>query len=270
MRTMRIQPVGLTEANVTRLEVFLRFIGKGARGQWVLVRDGAADLLICAADARRFVPNGAPPAVAVLAGSEVPTEARTGDIALPHALDLDAFQELLDTVELRLEVSASAPVATARASPPLRPPDRRPVVPAATTTPNGPAASATSAAPATSSAPATPALLEGRFRLIRWPGAELLRSHPKAMRMLGFLAQEAITLDHLKTLSGLDRPTCEDVLRQLLRRELLAWHGASAGAPARPSLARTTAMAQGTPRLMAAPEVARGLLNRLRARLGLS
>jgi hypothetical protein len=267
---MRLQPVGLTEADVTRLEVFLRFIGKRARGQWVLVRDGAADLLICAADARRFVPNDPPPEVAVLSGSEAPTTARTGEIALPHALDLDAFQELLDTVELRLGVAASAPVAAARASPTPLPPDHRPGVPATTTTPSGPAAFATSAPPAKSSAPATPALLEGRFRLIRWPGAELLRSHPKAMRLLGFLAREAITLEHLETLSGLDRSTCAEVLRQLLRRELLAWHGASAGAPARPSSARTPTTAQGNPRVMPAPELARGLLNRLRARLGLS
>jgi hypothetical protein len=42
MNTMRLQPVGLTEADITRLEVFLRFIGTRARVQWLLVRSGAA------------------------------------------------------------------------------------------------------------------------------------------------------------------------------------------------------------------------------------
>ena len=66
MTTMRLQPVGLPETEVTRLEVFLRFVGKTARGQWVLVRDGAAELLICAATARRLIPSHSMSEVAVL------------------------------------------------------------------------------------------------------------------------------------------------------------------------------------------------------------
>jgi len=240
MTTMRLQPVGLPETEVTRLEVFLRFVGKTTRGQWVLVRDGAAELLICAATARRLIPSHSMSEVAVLPEPGEPQNVLARDIALPPVLDLEALQALLMTVESRMAVADALP-ATAPVSP----------LPAA---PSGPA-------------------LEGRFRLIRWPGADLLRSHPKAVRLLGLLARESLDMDRLQTLSGLDRAACAEIVQQLLRRDLLAWHGcpAASGAPVKRPASRGAPEAAGAgERTTASGELHLGLLTRLRRKLGLS
>lgn len=234
----------MTEADVTRLEVFLRFIGTSARGQWVLVREGAADLVICAAGARRFVPPDPASEVAVLSGRGQAQDARARDIALPGVLDLEAFQQLLATVESRMAGAAtSTAVASRSPSPSAQPEHQR----SAVTT------------------------LAGRYRLIRWPGAELLRSHPKSVRLLGFLAREAISLDQLETLSGVDRDACIEILQQLLRRNLLAWHGSqSVDAAGRLASEQAPATGHSGRRVVAPSALAPGLLIRLRARLGLS
>lgn len=248
MSTMRLQPVGMSEADVTRLEVFLRFIGQSARGQWVLVRDGAADLLICAAGARRFVPPDPASEVAVLSEQGKPQDARTRDIALPGILDLEAFQELLATVESRMSGAAASPAAAPRPpSPAAQPACQR----SAITT------------------------LAGRFRLIRWPAAQMLRSHPKAVRLLGFLSREAISVEQLETLSGVDRAACIEILQELLRRDLLAWHGPPAiASPPVTRPASQPASATGDPggplAMPSGQASAAGLLSRLRATLGLS
>jgi len=245
MSTMRLQPVGLTEADVTRLEVFLRFIGKRARWQWVLVRDGAADLLICAAGARRSVPSDPASEVAVLSGpGQPPQHALDRDIALPSNLDLETFQELLTKVEARMAIAAASTVAAP--SPPM------PVV---------------QAVPQRSAI----ATLEGRFRLIRWPGAELLRSHPKAVRLLGFIAREAISMDRLETLSGLDRAACTEIVQQLLRRDLLAWHATASAPPSMRLASKQAPATEGARSRTTAPgELSAGLLTRLRMKLGFS
>jgi hypothetical protein len=116
------------------------------------------------------------------------------------------------------------------------------------------------------------------YRLIRWPGSELMRGRPKFVRMLGFLTQKAMSLEHLVVLSGLNEDSCLDLLGLLDQRGLLARVGAPSAAPpaapaalAAPAPVPTPPVDEPPPAPFTppAPNGHGGMLQRLRKRLGI-
>jgi hypothetical protein len=109
------------------------------------------------------------------------------------------------------------------------------------------------------------------YRLIRWPGSELMRGRPKFVRMLGFLTQKPMSLEHLVVLSGLSEDSCLDLLGLLDQRGLLARVGAPSAAPpaAAPAPAPPVDVPPPAPFTPPAPNAHSGMLQRLRKRLGI-
>lgn len=183
MDTLRIRPVGLAELDVVRLGAFLRFVGTTDRRKWALVREGEAELLVCTRSSRADVVDVSGRAVMIVVdrGDTDPVGSR--DLKISRPLDLDSFKAALCSVEA---VS--------------------------------PALAAGSAGTHTGE---DAALMDGSaishplYRLHKWPGVELLRSHPKFVRILGFLAHRAVDLKELQRLSGVDEGTCVGLLARL-------------------------------------------------------
>lgn len=59
------------------------------------------------------------------------------------------------------------------------------------------------------------------YKLVRWPPRDLISGSITAVKLLSFLSHQALTLDRLVVLSGVDRSKCAEVLRHLDAHSLL-------------------------------------------------
>lgn len=205
MKTAFLRLVGLAATDVKQIEVFLRFTGQGSDFRWIATAGETCDLQLEAVPA-----DGVAAPVALSArgqpaargwildrGQDAPD---ADSYVLRRPLQIDGFEALLRTQELQLARVAAAAAAAAM-------PARPAVVRAA-----GGAATA---------APAFTDDARQTYRLVRWPGADLLRGKPKYVRMLGFLSNRPLSLARLKVLSGIDESSCRDLLGMLDQRGLL-------------------------------------------------
>lgn len=109
---------------------------------------------------------------------------------------------------------------------------------------------------------------ERPFSLSRWPSAGLLNS-PAKLRMATILVGKSITLAELSRRTGQSLPLCSAFLDDLQRANLLtdgiALHGI------RPTGAGANSRTDAVPpaHTLSTPPVSRGLLSRIRSRLGL-
>ena len=257
MKTAFLRLVGLAAADVKQIEVFLRFTGQGSEFRWISTAGDTCDLQLEAAPA-----DGVPAAVAL---SERGQPAARGWIldrgqnapdadsfVLRRPLQIDGFEALLRTRELQLaRVAATA----ALPKPPVRPP--------------------AAVIPDTAAAAAPPLADDAHqtYRLLRWPGADLLRGKPKYVRMLGFLSNRPLSVERLKVLSGIDESSCRDLLGMLDQRGLLVRGklepdaSSSLFADTVPSDLVASAAAPTPP---VRETASAGLFSRLRKRLGLT
>jgi hypothetical protein len=127
-------------------------------------------------------------------------------------------------------------------------------------------ATAPAAAPVKGGALASAALEAGRrFKLRRWPSAELLRGDPAAMRMATFMSRNALSIAQLAALTGQPEDACSRFVTVLQGAKLLVElvaageQGASTAAPALAMVGNAPAVAPAR----------RGLMASLRRHLGL-
>lgn len=111
-------------------------------------------------------------------------------------------------------------------------------------------------APAQDSAPST----QPRFQLKRWPPAELLHGDKHRIRLATLMSRRALNLGELMSLSRLPEERCVTFLHLLHGFDLLVQA---------PSAADSRHEQAAAPTAPARPRVERGLIQRLRDRLGL-
>lgn len=258
MKTAFLRLVGLPAADVKQIEVFLRFTGRGSGFQWIATAGDSCDLQLQSAP-----PNGVMPPVASSASGEPAARVWVLDrgqdapdaesYVLRRPLQIDGFEALLRTQEPQLARLAAALGASSASAHPAA---ARPITPVA----------AGGAAPLIDDVRRT-------YRLVRWPGSDLLRGKPKYVRMLGFLSNRPLSLARLKVLSGIDESSCRDLLGMLDERGLLIRgdvepeSASSVFADTVPSELAAAAVATASPVRATAST---GLLSRLRKRLGLT
>lgn len=118
---------------------------------------------------------------------------------------------------------------------------------------------------ADAAAPGAASQSAGRYKLRRWPSADLLRGDPSATRMATFMSRNALSTAQLATLSGQPEEACTRFVGVLRAAGLLVEVvTAESAVPASPSLPVAAHDATAT----AAP-VRRGLMASLRRHLGL-
>jgi len=108
-----------------------------------------------------------------------------------------------------------------------------------------------------------------RWRLTRWPPAEVLAVSRHAVRLASYVSAKHLSLDQLVELSRLDRAECERFLRSVGQAGLLRAQTDAPPAAARPAPG-ASAPAPHEPAPSPATRETRGLLAKLRRRLGLS
>jgi hypothetical protein len=284
----------LEDADVRLVHVFLRFVGRSDRWQWQVADRETPQLVLRNRDKAGHAAPAAPGAALtawLLDRSESVASPET--LTLNRPLQIDAFAAVLRACEAHVEsAEAAAAPATAAAAP-----ARASTPPAATAAPKA----SPSPRPPVAAAAKTPApdrvgrspMADGAksphrivvdprvtYRMVRWPGGDLLRNKPRFVRLLGFLSHKAISVDRLVVLSGLDEATCIDMLvtldeRRLLQRLDVARDAASAvdaDEPASLHSAISDFSPSGPPAVVAPRPTAAaqsGLLQRLRRRLGL-
>jgi hypothetical protein len=282
LRRLHLGVRDLDESELRLLQVFLRFTGRTPHAEWTVATDGEEDLVLRDAAGLRATPPGeagGAPVVWIAGAGPAP------EPALRRPLQIESFAHVLRTREAELGcVEGSAAVAPPPSpSPPAPTPTPTPApTPTPTPMPAPAPAPATQQVPATAPpvapprpqaaapavAPAAPRRLArdggGAYRLVRWPGADLMRGRPKFVRMLGFLTQKPMDVERLVVLSGIDEASCLELLGLLDERGLLARVEAPAPSPAAPPAARAAAPAAPPP-----PDAPGGMLQRLRRRLGL-
>ena len=272
MRTLYLQAHCLDESDLKRIEVFLRFVECSDERQWRLSTGGRADLILVG-------PLGTPgeqtiplpvdvtrmPSFVRVVDRDEPAGTDPQQPTLRSPIEFDALNAVLKSCE-EPEATA-APAATTDAD---QPP------PAAQAEPPASALPAPSAAPDPVGIDADPPCT---YRLLRWPAADVLRSEPKLVRVLGLLKHQALSIDRLAVLSGLDGPSCSELMALLNARRLLSRHDAhpmsippTSTAEVSERTASTAAPARDIADAGSAQRSAEaiGLFSRLRRRLGLA
>jgi hypothetical protein len=108
-----------------------------------------------------------------------------------------------------------------------------------------------------------------RFKLRRWPSADVLRGDPAAMRMATFMSRNALSIAQLAALTGQPEDACSRFIGVLQGAKLLielVAAGEQGGSVVLPLAATATAAAAAAP---AAAPARRGLMASLRRHLGL-
>lgn len=223
--TLRVRAEGLRKAEELSISVFLRFVGHSDKASWSLSRAADAEVVLQALEA----PVGALPAAKLIwvadANAQVPAD---GKDVLRRPLQVEAFSALLRGYESDLD----APVAPPQTTPAITAPQ--------------PAAAEPQAS----------------YRLLRWPGDDLLQNQRQRKILASFLVSRHLSVAQLAALSGVTRETCLEFVGALSGSGLLDMRGAlPAGDAPRTAAANTDAPAS-TP--------AAGLIGRLRKRLGLT
>jgi len=238
---------------------------------------GCADVgSVTKAEARRDAvpvqPMAPPPETPAARPMAAPAPAPAPAPTAPAARATRPAEPAPERVRAPVAVPAAAPVPASRPAP-------APAVAAPAPATSSPRATTPSVTPAAVAPVARPTRLvkePGRtYRLIRWPGNELMRGRPKFVRMLGFLTQRPMGVEHLVVLSGLDEASCLDLLGLLDERGLLAPVETPAVAPRAapptpgPAPVPTVVAAPPAPSTPPAPSAHGGMLQRLRKRLGI-
>ena len=229
----RILLAGLTETDRRRLEVFLLVDSDRLRADWRIVGEGPVDVYLYDADEPPTVPgplDHPPHRVRVANAGRDPVSADFDTLCRP--LQYDDFVDILAAVEQ----DVPAPVTMVAA----------PV--------------ATPAAPATPATPPAPT----RFRLRRWPGTNLLDAIPQGLRMASFITVRYLSAEELSTLSGVAPDECRRFLATMQDADLLR------GEPDEPRGWGTASLPPRAARSPGPATLDRGVLARLRAKLGIS
>jgi hypothetical protein len=248
VNTVFLRLVGLPATDIKQIEVFLRFAGRTADFQWVSSAADTIDLQLESAPLEGEAPTRTTtgPGQPALHGWILDRGQKAPDNAayvLRRPLQIDGFTALLRACELQ--------IARATASPPTSRLD---------------------------AAATAPFLDDGRrttYRLVRWPGSDLLRGKPKFVRMLGFLSNRPLSLARLKVLSGMDEASCRELLGMLDQRGLLI--RGETRPDAAPALVADTVPCELSPGAVGVATIggareaaSAGLFSRLRMRLGLT
>jgi len=247
VNTVFLRLVGLPATDIKQIEVFLRFAGRTADFQWVSTAGDTIDLQLESAplEGEAPAPMTTDPGRPALHGWILDRGQKAPDNAsyvLRRPLQIDGFTALLRACELQI-ARATAPPPTSRLD----------------------------------AAATAPFFDDGRrtYRLVRWPGSDLLRGEPKYVRMLGFLSNRPLSLARLKVLSGMDEASCRDLLGRLDQRGLLIRGETGPGGV--PALVADTMPCELEPGAVAVATISRareaasaGLFSRLRTRLGLT
>lgn len=234
--TLRILLAGLPEADVARLNTFVRIRSDRLTREWQIVNCAPIDLYIHDVDDAPTIPgqlDQQPTQIGVAsAGGD---DAGSMDRLL-RPLQYEAFVDRLVLIEQRA-ASGAAPNATR--------PSARPAAPGAVR--------------------ATLQHDRARFRLRRWPRPDLMQPHRYGLRMASFLTSRALSVDELATLSGATPQECETFIQTLGQSGLLI----NGGTEDRPGPDGNLPQEKGAPSRETTPRPTRSLLANLRSRLGI-
>ncbi|MBX3607294.1 MAG: hypothetical protein KF788_18585 [Piscinibacter sp.] len=259
---LRIMPAGLSKNDLLRLEVFIGVRSDRLRGRWSLVSQAPVDVYIHDADDPPTIPGSLTRAPVQLRVTESSPDA--ADVTLlARPLQFDAFVEALVAAERQLAApatSAAIPISAAT----------RPVGAAPAARAVAPAPWPSAPEPAAAARPTPAELATGRFRLRRWPGANLLQTSRYGLRMASFMSARFLSLRELSQLSGVEEQECARFVSTLIDSTLLRVEPLDTAAPPRAADA-----VAGAPAPAAAPADAgaarpgRSLLTSLRSKLGI-
>ena len=267
MTQSAVQPVlhrtlldlGLDASDRRRLDAFLALGSEQLKAHWTVADRPPADAAIADADTANAVPRTAMPCLWLCRQAHGLGE--EGDPAtLPVPLQFDDLVRALRALELRLDQAGHPDT-----PPPASPPPMQVAAPPAT-----PRAFDT-----------LPARLSvgHRFRLRRWPNVAVLNAHPDGRRISPFVSSRALTLSELARLSGIPQARCSQFLAFLLVANFLhvePLYGEVLGSPfaalnaPRPSPTNRAFAAPAASAPAPPPAQGKGLLSRLRQRLGLA
>jgi hypothetical protein len=184
----------LTEVDAAKLGVFLRIGQSQLQCDWRVVSEGAAHVVVVAGAESDTVPGMLDNPRATLhvldASSASPDESWT---TLIRPLQYEAFTAALVRVERMVMQPPADPRPRAAASaPPSTAPLREPAL-----------------------------TLGARYRLRRWPSADVLRGHRYYTRLASFMSTRHVDLDELAQLSNVRRSDCIAFVGDLLKADLL-------------------------------------------------
>ncbi|MDB5802996.1 MAG: hypothetical protein JWN73_318 [Betaproteobacteria bacterium] len=225
--SLRVRAEGLRKAEELSISVFLRFVGQSDKASWSLTRAADAELVLQALGAPSALPATAH--LAWVADADAPVSGGSKNV-LRRPLQVDAFSALLRGIESGLDVPAA----------------RQPIIPAA--------------------APASVAESQASYRLLRWPGDELLQNQRQRKILASFLVSRHLSVAQLSALSGVGRDTCLEFIAALSSRDLLETR--SAVMPGEAARRVDPGFAPAPATISTSPS-ASGLIGRLRKRLGL-
>jgi hypothetical protein len=252
--------LGLAVRDRRRLEAFLAVGSEQLKARWSVVDHLPADAAIADEDAASPVLNA--PAVPLLLCRHTANThgADPSSLRLQVPLQFEDLVCALAATELRLAVIEG---------------EGRPV-PAPAPAPRA----VVSPTPSRIFEPLPARLIIGhRFRLRRWPNVAVLNAHPDGHRISPFVSSRALTLSELARLSGIPQTRCSEFLALLMTANFLHVEplvGEVLRSPlsvlnpsSPPSSSRTPAVAA-APAAAPPPGQGKGLLSRLRERLGLA
>lgn len=244
---LRILIAGLPPTDVARLQTFVRLRSDRLSREWQVVSSAPVDVYIHDADDVPTIPGHLDHVPQQIGVAQAAAGMADSPTLLQRPLQFESFVDALLAVEQRV------------ASPSARAQPRRQAATAATPDPP----------------PAARGGVAGqRFRLRRWPGANLLQTSRYAVRMASFLSSRALSSDELVKLSGASQADCAEFLDTLSGAGLLRVSEvdpAPAAAATSPAASPTSSPAgtADSARGEASPRPSRTLLASLRAKLGI-
>lgn len=258
MRTLRLGTVHLEPKDVAYVRALVRLFAHTEKLSWAYAETAPYDAVMTMASTRLAQPaffDDFKGVVLTLVGT---AGSHNGD-TIAHPIRADEFREWLRQRQTGLLDASAAPPApaTPQSVPAPAPVDRvaDKLLPA----------SASAGMPA-DSAPGIP-----RFKLRRWPGADVLGDDPLALRMATLMSRKALSTPQLAALTTQTEESCRRFIALLQGAGLLlevAPAVVAAGVPAGAARTSQQAPGQSVAQTGAAPAKT-GLMASLRRRLGL-